>query len=71
MDHPPTRWFDEPLTMGALKGMHLDRERYDGLLQVYYDRRGWDDRGIPTKATMEGLGLGVEADQLGEYVDLR
>ena len=71
MDHPPTRWFDEPLTRGALKGMHLDRGRYDRLLQVYYDRRGWDDRGIPTRATMEGLGLGVEAGELGEYVDLR
>ena len=71
MDHPPARWFDEPLTRGALKGMHLDRGRYDGLLQVYYDRRGWDDRGIPTRATMEGLGLGLEADELGKYVDLR
>ncbi len=51
--------------------MHLDRGRYDGLLQVYYDRKDWDDRGIPTRATMEGLGLGVEAGELGDYVDLR
>jgi aldehyde:ferredoxin oxidoreductase len=71
MDHPPARWFDEPLTRGTLEGMHLDRGSYDDLLQVYYDRRGWDDRGVPTRATMEGLGLSIEADQLGEYVDLR
>jgi len=70
MDYPPARWFDEPLTRGALKGQHLDRERYDGLLQVYYDRRGWDRRGIPTRATLEGLGLAAEAARLAEHVEL-
>ena len=27
---------------------------------AYYDKRGWDDRGIPTKATLEKLGLAEE-----------
>ncbi|MCW3979071.1 MAG: aldehyde ferredoxin oxidoreductase family protein [Candidatus Bathyarchaeota archaeon] len=70
MDYPPKRWFDEPLTKGALKGEHLYRNRYDELLQVYYDKRGWDDRGIPTKATMERLNLGEEAVELEKYVKL-
>jgi aldehyde:ferredoxin oxidoreductase len=70
MDYPPKRWFDEPLTKGALKGEHLDREKYDGLLQVYYDRRGWDDRGIPTKAAMKKLKLEREAAELEKYVKL-
>ncbi len=70
MDYPPKRWFDEPLTKGALKGEHLRRDKYDELLQVYYDKRGWDDRGIPTKATMERLKLGEEAVQLEKYVKL-
>ena len=70
MDYPPTRWFDEPLTQGPSKGAHLDRDNYDKLLQAYYDKRGWDKRGIPTKATMERLGLKKEAAELDKYVKL-
>jgi len=70
MDYPPKRWFDEPLTEGALKGRHLNREEYDGLLQAYYDKRGWDARGIPTKATMKQLNLEEEAAELGRTVKL-
>jgi len=70
MDYPPKRWFDEPTTKGPLKGSHLDRDKYDTLLQAYYDKRGWDDRGIPKKTTMERLQLGVEATQLERYVKL-
>ena len=70
MDYPPKRWFDEPLTEGALKGRHLNREEYDGLLQAYYDKRGWDTRGIPTKATMKQLNLEEEAGELGRAVKL-
>jgi aldehyde:ferredoxin oxidoreductase len=32
------------------------------MLQHYYDIRGYDTRGIPTRATLESLGLGAEAD---------
>ena len=71
MDYPPKRWFDEPLTQGALKGRHLNREKYDRLLQAYYDKRGWDDRGIPTKATMKQLNLEEEATELGRTVKLQ
>jgi aldehyde:ferredoxin oxidoreductase len=71
MDYPPARWFDEPLTEGALKGAHLDRDKYDDLLQSYYDKRGWDERGIPTKTKMNQLGLSEEAEELAQYVDLR
>jgi len=70
MDYPPKRWFDEPLTKGPLKGQHLDRDKYDALLQTYYDRRGWDDRGIPTKATMDRLSLSAEAAELEKYCKL-
>ena len=70
MDYPPKRWFDEPLTKGSLKGSHLDRDKYDSLLQAYYDKRGWDNRGIPTKSTMDRLNLSVEAAELEKYVRL-
>lgn len=70
MDYPPMRWFDEPLTQGPSKGARLDRDKYDTLLQAYYDKRGWDRRGTPTKATMERLGLKKEAAELEKYVKL-
>jgi aldehyde:ferredoxin oxidoreductase len=71
MDYPPRRWFDEPLTKGSLKGAHLEREGYDRLLQTYYNKRGWDDRGIPTKETFKRLGLESEAQELESLIELR
>jgi aldehyde:ferredoxin oxidoreductase len=64
MDVPPFRWFNDPLTAGPLKGSRLDRQKYDTLLQSYYSKRGWDTRGVPTKATLEKLGLSDVAQQL-------
>jgi aldehyde:ferredoxin oxidoreductase len=62
-DYPPAVWFDPTNadTDGPIKGQILDVEKYDGLLQHYYDQRGYDNRGIPTKATLEKLGLAKEA----------
>ena len=47
MDTPPPRWFEEPLTKGSLKGTKLNKAEYQRMLQLYYEKRGWDDRGIP------------------------
>jgi aldehyde:ferredoxin oxidoreductase len=69
-DYPPDRWFDEPLKKGELKGKHLSRTDYDTLLQSYYDKRGWDSRGVPTTATMTRQGLSKEAATLSEYINL-
>jgi len=70
MDVPPARWFEEPLTQGPLKGAKLDRTKYDVMLQRYYKKRGWDERGIPTKATLKRLGLEDVAKQLKKRVKL-
>ncbi len=70
MDYPPARWFEEPLTKGPLKGAHLDREKYDTMLSWYYEIRGWDERGIPRKSTLEELGLSDVARELEKYVEL-
>jgi len=70
MDVPPARWFDEPLKKGHFKGAALDREKYDSMLQLYYDKRGWDSRGVPTKSVLVKLGLQDVAQELGRYVKL-
>jgi aldehyde:ferredoxin oxidoreductase len=56
-DYPPDRWFEEPLSQGKMKGVKLDREKYDQMLSWYYELRGWDKNGIPTKETLDNLGL--------------
>jgi aldehyde:ferredoxin oxidoreductase len=65
MDVPPARWFEDPLTDGPLKGARLDRSKYDAMLQTYYQKRGWNGRGIPLRSTLEKLGLADVVAQLG------
>lgn len=56
-DMPPERWFKEPLTKGPEKGAKLDYDGYNKMLDWYYEMRGWDKNGVPTKETLEKLGL--------------
>lgn len=70
MDCPPARWFEQPLKKGALRGAKLDRAKYEVMLNMYYKKRGWDERGIPTKTTLERQGLREVAKQLKKYVKL-
>jgi aldehyde:ferredoxin oxidoreductase len=70
MDYPPVRWFKHPLPDGPLKGQHLEMDKYDQLLTYYYEKRGWDERGIPSKKTLLELDLIKEAEQLENFVKL-
>lgn len=70
MDYPPPRWFEEPLTKGPYKGTTLDKDKFDKLLDIYYEERGWDERGTPRKYTLEKLGLANIASELEKYVTL-
>ncbi|MEM1563403.1 MAG: aldehyde ferredoxin oxidoreductase family protein [Candidatus Bathyarchaeia archaeon] len=70
MDFPPARWFEEPLTKGNLKGSKLDKAKYEVMLNMYCRKRGWDERGIPTKTTLERLGLKDVAKQLKKHIKL-
>jgi len=70
MDKPPVRWFREPLTKGPLAGAKLDMDKYEQLLDYYYEIRGWDRRGVPKKETLEKLGLTYVIPTLEEYVGL-
>jgi len=70
LDIPPLRWFREPLSEGALKGKTLDLKKYTEMLTTYYEKRGWDMRGVPRQSTMEQLGLVEEAKELGTHVKL-
>ncbi|MEJ2170341.1 MAG: aldehyde ferredoxin oxidoreductase C-terminal domain-containing protein [Desulfobacterales bacterium] len=43
---------------GPNEGYFLTKAELDDLLDEYYRARGWDDNGIPTRETLERLGLG-------------
>jgi len=40
------------------------------MLNKYYRKRGWDERGIPKKSTLKKLGLSDVTKELGNYVKL-
>jgi len=72
LDYPPAVWFDPSNvdTEGPIAGKCLEYDKYDGLLQHYYDIRGYDKRGIPTKATAVALGLAEEAAAVEKFAKL-
>jgi len=71
-DYPPAVWFDPSNadTDGPIAGKILEIDKYDGMLQHYYDQRGYDRRGIPTKATLAKLGLLEEAAAAEKFASL-
>ncbi|MHC1605051.1 MAG: aldehyde ferredoxin oxidoreductase family protein [Candidatus Methanofastidiosia archaeon] len=63
-DKLPWRFMNEPIPSGPLKGMYCPQEELDTMLDRYYELRGWDKNGIPTKKKLEELGIGYVADEL-------
>jgi len=68
-DDPPGAWFDPANadTEGPIAGKILERDKYDSLLQHFYDMRQWDKRGIPTRTLIGKLGLEAEAAGAEKY----
>jgi aldehyde:ferredoxin oxidoreductase len=65
-DSLPKRFFDEPLQGGESDGISIDRREFEAALEEYYRQAGWDlETGNPHRVTLENLGLGWIADELG------
>lgn len=56
-DYPPPRWYKDPVTTGPSRGKFMAREDVEKLLDMYYEQRGWDADGIPTREKLDELGL--------------
>ncbi len=56
-DSWPAKFYDEGLPDGPKKGVRILREDVEALNQEYYQLRGWDVDGKPTKEKLEELGL--------------
>ncbi|HEC33533.1 MAG TPA: aldehyde ferredoxin oxidoreductase [Chloroflexi bacterium] len=61
-DTLPRRFLTEPRPSGTAAGVLPD---LDHMLPLYYELRGWDENGRPTRTTLEELALGWVADELG------
>ncbi len=72
-DYPPAIWFNPENAdkEGPIAGNILEIDKYDQLLQHYYDIRGWDRRGIPTRRTAVQLGLSDEFEELAKIIKLQ
>ncbi|MEK7440452.1 MAG: aldehyde ferredoxin oxidoreductase family protein [Chloroflexota bacterium] len=44
-DTLPKRYFDDPMPSRATKGHHIDREKFQKMLDEYYEARGWNNEG--------------------------
>ena len=56
-DALPWRVMHEPIPDGPSAGMHCPPEELSMMLDRYYDLRGWDRDGVPTRARLVSLGL--------------
>ncbi len=66
-DTLPPMYFEEPLNAGPLKGHKLEKYRFEKMLDDYYKYWGWDvTTGIPTRQTLEKLGMNDVAEELGK-----
>ena len=63
LDLPPARLYEDPIATGPNQGHVLSRADIENLLTWYYEARGWNRNGIPTKETLVRAGLpGVVED---------
>ena len=64
-DYPPPRCLEEPIPSGRAKGFRLEREKWDRLLDEYYEMHTWDKKtGFPTRKCLDALDLKQVADDL-------
>ena len=60
------KWADEPVPNGPHKGERIDPDKWEGMLDEYYQLRGWNQNGVPTKEKLTALGLDDVALSLEE-----
>lgn len=59
-DRLPDRFFDTEVTFGRLKGVKLDREKFQEMIQAWYAINGWNEKGEPSKAVLADFALDQE-----------
>jgi aldehyde:ferredoxin oxidoreductase len=57
-DMPPSRFFEEDLADGQEGGKRITKERFVNARSLYYESRGWDEKGKPLPEKLRELNLG-------------
>ena len=71
-DLPTSRDLAEPIPTGNLAGWKIDADKYDKMLDHYYDLHGWDrETSFPTRNALADLDLEYVADDLEKIGKLR
>ncbi len=65
----PERVMTEEIPEGPSQGKKIPRRELERALDRYYDARGWNLEGIPTKSKLESLDLPEIAQELGALKD--
>jgi len=60
----PARDFEDLVPEGSTKGIKLEPEKFSELLKTYYQLRGWDERGWPTREKLISMKLEEAAEKL-------
>ncbi len=64
-DYPDEREFNEPIKSGNLAGWTFDKEKFEKMMDRYYEIHGWDiETSYPTRETLQKYGLNYIADEL-------
>jgi aldehyde:ferredoxin oxidoreductase len=64
-DYPPRRYLEEPVQTGPRAGAKCDKEKWDEMLDRFYELNEWDrETGWPTEKGLKELGLGEIAEKL-------
>ena len=64
-DLPTPRDLAEPIPTGPAAGWKMDLDKYNGMLDEYYDLHGWNrETSYPTRETLAALDLDYVADDL-------
>ena len=62
-DALPKRFFDRFRHDNSATGKPLDPAELDAARKWHYRANGWDERGVPTRETLEKLGLAEYAEE--------
>jgi len=66
-DLPPERFREEEVKSGPYKGFKIDENKYNEMLDEFYEISGWDKKtGIQTRLGLEKLGLKGIAEKLAK-----
>jgi aldehyde:ferredoxin oxidoreductase len=64
-DYPPLRYMEEPVKSGPFAGYKADKEKWDEMLDRYYEIHGWDKTtSLQTAKCLTELGMEDVAEKL-------